>query len=361
MALIVTVLTSVVLLSTSTIHCDAGAISFISRITGRGGNINKMTKTTNNNNKNDNDDNDYDYDYNTLHDDNNRYNNDNNNNNYDYNKQSAKQQQQEQHNKYNDEYNDSELQNGDNNDGYNYINHSINSMSSSESHDDSYDDITDDTSFQPLQVMCEVNGFVVPAIIDTGAQISIMSASCAKRCRISCNIDTRYAGRAVGVGSSDIIGRINGLEMRVGPVNFKNDISILREARVDFLIGMDFLKRFRCDVSFNDNVLRLQVREKRFRVPFVASNACNSIHDYNDFNNDYQNRDTSSGGSSSDSSSGSSSHQNGDSTNASPSTLSSNKMYEHNDNKSRKLDIYGEYDSDYDNGSYDNSVSMEGV
>jgi DNA damage-inducible protein 1 len=57
-------------------------------------------------------------------------------------------------------------------------------------------------------VLCEVNGFLVPAIIDTGAQITVMSASCAKRCRISNKIDARFSGRAVGVGSSDIIGRI---------------------------------------------------------------------------------------------------------------------------------------------------------
>lgn len=129
------------------------------------------------------------------------------------------------------------------------------------------------STFQPLQVLCEVNGFIIPAIIDTGAQISIMSASCAKRCRVSSNIDSRYAGKAIGVGTSEIIGRINQLDMRIGPVSFKNDISILREASVDFLIGMDFLRRFRCEVSFNDNILRLQVKGRRFRVPLVTGDS----------------------------------------------------------------------------------------
>jgi len=43
-----------------------------------------------------------------------------------------------------------------------------------------------------------------------------MSASCAKRCRVSSNIDSRYAGKAIGVGTSEIIGRINQLDMRIG-------------------------------------------------------------------------------------------------------------------------------------------------
>lgn len=137
---------------------------------------------------------------------------------------------------------------------------------------ESPDSMSSVSQFEPLQVMCEVNGYLVPAIIDTGAQITIMSSACAKRCRVSSNIDTRYAGRAIGIGSSDIIGRINGLDMRIGPVNFKNEVSILREARVDFLIGMDFLKRFKCDVSFNDHCLRLRVKDKRFKVPLVSEN-----------------------------------------------------------------------------------------
>lgn len=98
-----------------------------------------------------------------------------------------------------------------------------------------------------------------------------MSDSCAKRCRIYSNIDKRYAGKAFGVGSTDILGRIDGLNMRVGPVSFQSRISILNNAGVDFLIGLDFLKRFRCEINMKENTLILQVRDKRIRVPFGNS------------------------------------------------------------------------------------------
>ena len=109
----------------------------------------------------------------------------------------------------------------------------------------------------------------MPAIIDTGAQISIMSYGCAQRCRISGNIDTKYSGRAIGVGSSDILGRINGLNMKIGPISFDGKVSILRDSRVDFLIGLDFLKRFNCEVSFKENALRLIVRNKTYKIPLM--------------------------------------------------------------------------------------------
>lgn len=53
-----------------------------------------------------------------------------------------------------------------------------------------------------------------------------MSASCAKRCRVSSNIDSRYAGKAIGVGTSEIIGRINQLDMRIG-TNNSNSVTII--------------------------------------------------------------------------------------------------------------------------------------
>ena len=76
----------------------------------------------------------------------------------------------------------------------------------------------------------------------------------------------------MGVGSSDIIGRIDGLGMRVGPVNFEGKVSILREARVDFLIGLDLLQRFKTEVNLRDHVLKLQVRDRVYRVPLLRKN-----------------------------------------------------------------------------------------
>ena len=163
----------------------------------------------------------------------------------------------------------------------------------------------EEDGFVPLQVLCEVNGFLVPAIIDTGAQITIMSASCAKRCRISNSINTKFSGRAVGVGSSDIIGRIDGLGMRMGPVSFEGKVSVLREARVDFLIGLDLLKRFKSEVNLKDHVLKLQVRDRQYKVPLLNKNrdlevpnmgsgeASSSLDDPDYYESDYSETDDS--------------------------------------------------------------------
>lgn len=129
------------------------------------------------------------------------------------------------------------------------------------------------TTFEPIQVMCEVNGFMIPAIIDTGAEISVMSTSCAKRCHLSGQIDTQHSGRAIGVGSSEIVGGIEGLGLRIGPLSFQNKVSILRNShsRCDFIIGLDVLRRFQCDLSLRDRVLKLHVRGNEVRIPLLSS------------------------------------------------------------------------------------------
>lgn len=133
------------------------------------------------------------------------------------------------------------------------------------------DDASSDQCFEPLQIPCEINGYIIPAIVDTGAQVTVMSESCARRCRVSNLIDGRFCGKAVGMGSSDILGRISELPMRVGPISYHNKVSILRESRVDLILGLDFLRRFKSEINLEGGILKLNVRGKVVRISFIGS------------------------------------------------------------------------------------------
>lgn len=82
-------------------------------------------------------------------------------------------------------------------------------------------------------------------------------------------IDSRFCGKAVGMGTSDILGRISELPMRVGPISYHNRVSILRESRVDLILGLDFLRRFKSDINLEDGILKMKVRGKVIRIAFM--------------------------------------------------------------------------------------------
>ena len=158
-------------------------------------------------------------------------------------------------------------------------------------------DFSDDECFpfEPLQIQCEINGYLIPAIVDTGAQVTVMSESCARRCRVANQIDGRFSGKAVGIGSSDILGRINQLLMRVGPISYHNKVSILRQSRVDLIVGLDFLRRFSAEINLDQRILKLNVRGRTVRIPFIyesksyleqSYNKRNSLSDSDTYNDD---------------------------------------------------------------------------
>ena len=122
-----------------------------------------------------------------------------------------------------------------------------------------------------LYVDAEVNGTKLKAFVDSGAQNTIMSIKCAERCGIMRLVDRRFAGEAVGVGKAKIVGKVCvsmtkgvlGLqhhwccsrvvlvvrtqvhlaELKVGGQRFNCSFTVLDQNDMDFLFGLDMLKR----------------------------------------------------------------------------------------------------------------------
>jgi DNA damage-inducible protein 1 len=109
-----------------------------------------------------------------------------------------------------------------------------------------------------LYMDVEINGTPIKAFVDSGAQSTIMSMTCAERCGIMRLIDHRFAGEARGVGTAKILGRVHIAQMKVGSSYFPISITILEHSDVDFLFGLDMLKRYRCEISLKNNELRIE-------------------------------------------------------------------------------------------------------
>jgi len=123
-------------------------------------------------------------------------------------------------------------------------------------------------SITMLYVDVKVNKTPIQAFVDSGAQSTIISKDCATRCNIMHLLDERFAGMAVGVGSSRILGRVHLGDLEVGGVLLQCSFTVLEDNKVDLLFGLDNLKRHQCCIDLVSG--QLHIRNGELSVPFLS-------------------------------------------------------------------------------------------
>ncbi|XP_030552110.1 protein DNA-DAMAGE INDUCIBLE 1 [Rhodamnia argentea] len=118
-----------------------------------------------------------------------------------------------------------------------------------------------------LYVDMEVNGVPLKAFVDSGAQSTIISKSCAERCGLLRLLDQRYKGIAHGVGQSEILGRIHVAPIKIGNIFYPCSFLVLDAPNMEFLFGLDMLRKHQCIIDLKENVLRVGGGE--VSVPFL--------------------------------------------------------------------------------------------
>ncbi|SOV18661.1 DNA damage-inducible protein 1, putative [Plasmodium sp. DRC-Itaito] len=124
-----------------------------------------------------------------------------------------------------------------------------------------------------LYIPVEINKHSVHAFVDSGAQSSIMSKKCAEKCNILRLMDKRFTGIAKGVGTKTILGKIHMIDIKIGNYFYAVSLTIIEDYDIDFIFGLDLLKRHQCLIDFKQNALIIQDN----KIPFLSEKDVLSI------------------------------------------------------------------------------------
>ena len=107
-----------------------------------------------------------------------------------------------------------------------------------------------------IYIHIELNGHPDVAVVDTGAEFSTISLETAIQCGLENHIDKRQEGRALGVGSSRIVGKIHLVQLKCGDEYFATNFVVV-ESVVGTLLGMPFLRMHRMVIDLEKYQIRI--------------------------------------------------------------------------------------------------------
>jgi len=129
-----------------------------------------------------------------------------------------------------------------------------------------------------MHVACEIAGQMVELMVDTGAQMSIMTLPMVQRLGITSFIDQSEMGIASGVGVALIVGRLRGVPVRLGQVQIAMDFGVLHIKDSFAMLGMDQLQRFKCVLDMEARTVRFGGALGGYEVPFLPAHPRPPLH-----------------------------------------------------------------------------------
>lgn len=112
-----------------------------------------------------------------------------------------------------------------------------------------------EVSYSLCYIKCTYNNVSLKVVIDSGAQISVMASSLLPILGLEYKIDKNYRGTAMGVGTSNILGKIFEVDFECGNYTLTSNFSVMEMKENMILLGLDFLVNNECVIDIKNKEL----------------------------------------------------------------------------------------------------------
>jgi len=121
-----------------------------------------------------------------------------------------------------------------------------------------------------LYVAAEIGESEVEMLVDTGAQMSVISEPLANQLGLLSHLDRSRQGIANGVGQAKIEGHVKDIPVRLGHVEFPLTFSVLQTQQPLLILGLDQMRTYKCLVDIERHFLVFG-GSGGVEVPFVTT------------------------------------------------------------------------------------------
>lgn len=118
-----------------------------------------------------------------------------------------------------------------------------------------------------IYVTMKINNVPIIAFIDSGAEKSLLSSKFLSVLNLDKTLDTRFKGEARGVGTGEIKGRLHHVMLNFGDEYLSHSLTVLDSLPSPILIGIDFMKKYRCIIDFQENSFK--INDLGIELPFL--------------------------------------------------------------------------------------------
>jgi len=121
-----------------------------------------------------------------------------------------------------------------------------------------------------IHIACEIGESEVEILVDTGAQMSVISEPLASQLGLLSRLDRSRQGVANGVGQAKILGHVLDVPVKLGHVEFALNFSVLQMQQPLLILGVDQMRHYKCLVDLERSCLVFG-GHGGVEVPFLSS------------------------------------------------------------------------------------------